>query len=135
MKEKTVWKLVTILSAFGIVLAIYLFYSYLARPLFQPCSINSTINCDAVIKGAVSKTLGIPTALYGLVGYVVMLFSSLFKKRKLLLGMAAFGTLFCLRITYLDVFVIKVICPVCLACQLVMLAVFSLAVMVNLKKK
>jgi len=127
MKEKTVWKSINVLSAIGIVLAIYLFYSYLAHPLFQPCSINVTINCDAIIKGAVSKTLGIPTALYGLIGYIVILFSSLFKKRKLLLGMAAFGTLFCLRITFLEVFVIKVICPICLACQLVMLFIFFLS--------
>lgn len=132
-----VLKTIKVLSIIGIFLALYLFYSYLTRPQFQPCSISATINCDAVIKGAVSKTLGIPTALYGLVGYIVILFSAVFKKKKLLFAMATFGTLFCLRITYLELFVIKVICPICLTCQLVMLAIFflSLKFLVTHKKR
>ncbi len=132
-----VLKTIKILSIAGIFLALYLFYSYLIRPSFQPCSISATINCDAVIKGSVSKTLGIPTALYGLVGYIIILFSAMFKKTKLLFGMATFGVLFCLRITYVELFVIKVICPICLTCQVIMLIIFllSLRLLMTHKKR
>lgn len=115
------------LSLFGIFLASYLFLSYLFRPSYQPCSINSFINCDAVIKGEVAKTFGIPTALYGLIGYTIILYAALSRSYKLLFGMALFGTLFCLRITFIEVFQLKVYCPVCLTCQLVMLSILCLS--------
>ena len=117
----------------GILLATYLLYNFIYRPAFQPCTINNTINCDAVIKGAVSTFLGVPVALIGLVGYVVILILAIYKKPKPALFMTAFGTLFCLRITFIEVFLIKVICPVCLACQLDMLAVFILAILLYKK--
>lgn len=135
IKSQNWWYVVKILSITGIALAIYLYYSYATRPTFQPCYINSKVNCDAVIKGPVSLTFGIPTSLYGLVGYVVILFAAIYKKKKLLLGMSLFGLLFCLRITFIEIFILKVICPVCLTCQLVMLAVFYYAVRLYLRKK
>lgn len=121
------WKLVSMLSVVGILLASYLLYSYLYRPSFQPCSINSSINCDAVIKGPVSTFLGLPTALYGLIGYVVILTSSLLRRKKLLFGVSLFGTIFCLRITFIEVFILKVICPVCLICQIIMITILILS--------
>lgn len=133
-KEKSIYKGLIIFATIGIVLSTYLLYSYFTRPDFQPCSINATINCDAVIKGEVSTTFGIPTALYGFVGYMAILLAAIFKKKKVLLGFATFGMLFCLRITYIEVVILKVLCPICIACQLVMLAVFSLGTRLNFKK-
>ncbi len=118
------YKLIYVLSLFGIGLASYLLYSYIFHPSFQPCSINSYINCDAVIKGTVSTLFGIPTALYGLIGYICILIGSITKNRKLILGMATFGVLFCLRITFIEIVQIKVYCPVCLTCQLVMFVIW-----------
>lgn len=108
-------------------MAVYLLWQQYFRPAFQPCSINETINCDAIISGEVAQTLGIPTPLYGLIGYIVIFISAWFKKKKLLLGMAAFGLLFCLWIAYQELFLLGVICPICIACQVIMILVFSLA--------
>ncbi|HBY10292.1 hypothetical protein A2473_01720 [candidate division WWE3 bacterium RIFOXYC2_FULL_42_13] len=116
-----------ILSAIGIGLALYLFVNYLTQPVYRLCTINEKINCDAVISGEVSTTLGIPTALYGLIGYTIILVVAFLGKKKLMLGMALFGTLFCLRITYIEVFQINVICPVCLLCQIDMLALLFIS--------
>jgi len=116
------------LSLFGIVLSSYLLYNFIVQPAFPLCTINEKINCDAVISGPVSTTLGIPTALYGLIGYVVILFAAVKRLSKLALGMAIFGTLFCLRITYIEVFLLNVICLVCLLCQFDMLAILILVV-------
>ncbi len=134
-KSKDIWKALIVLSSLGILLAVYLFYNFLAKPLVESCYINATINCDAVTKGSLSTLFGIPVSLIGLVGYIVILVSSILKKQKTALFMATFGMVFCLYITYQEIFNLKVICPVCLACQLVMLAAFLLALSLNYKRK
>jgi uncharacterized membrane protein len=132
MKDKAmVWKWITFLSIVGILLATYLYYSYLTQPEFRPCSINAKVNCDAVISGEVALTFGIPTALYGLVGYLVIFIGSLFKKAKLVLSVATFGLLFCLYILSIEIFQLGVYCPVCLGCLVVMLSIFILSIKLN----
>jgi Predicted membrane protein len=134
LSKNSIWKALIILSSLGILLAVYLFYNFLTKPLVESCYINATINCDAVTKGTLSTLFGIPVSLIGLIGYIVILLSSIFKQKLLVLGMSTFGMIFCLFITYQEVFRLKVICPVCLTCQLVMLTVFLLAIYLNFKK-
>ena len=135
LDKNTIWKALIIQSSLGILLAIYLFYNFLTKPLVESCYFNSHINCDAVTKGSLSTLFGIPVSLVGLVGYVVILLSSIFKQKLLVLAMSTFGMVFCLFITYQELFIIKVICPVCLTCQLVMLTVFLLAIYLNINPK
>lgn len=134
MQNRKIFFLIKSLSLIGIILALYLLWEQLFHPSFQPCNINATVNCDAIISGAVAKTLGIPTPLYGLIGYIVIFFSALMHKRKLLLGMATFGLLFCLWIGYREIFELHVICPVCIACQTIIITIFSLAVFLVTRK-
>src|SRR5579864_9070407 len=110
MKTKTLYLLIKILACIGIVLACFLLWEQIFHPTFQPCRINSTINCDAVISGAVAKTLGIPTPLYGLFGYIIIITSAYLTKKKLLLGVSSFGLLFCGWIAYKELFQLHVIC-------------------------
>lgn len=130
----TKYKWIKVLAVIGIALAVFLLWERYSKPAFQPCNINATVNCDAVISGEVSNTLGIPTPIIGLVGYVVILFSAFAKKSKLVLGMAAFGLAFCLYIAYIELFQLHVICPVCILCQLDMITVFILGVTLNKKR-
>jgi len=124
---------IKVLSLIGILLAVYLLVEQIFRPAFQPCNINSVVNCNAIISGSVSKTLGLPTPLFGLIGYIVIFFASIFKKKKLALSMATFGLLFCLWIAYRELFLLHVICPVCILCQVIMITVFILALIINKK--
>ena len=133
MKEKY-FSWVKILAAIGICLALFLLWERYFKPAFQPCNINSTVNCDAIIRGEVSDTLGIPTALIGLTGYVFILLGALKKNAKLVLGMATFGLVFCLYIAYRELFQLHVICPVCILCQLDMITVFVLGIILTFKK-
>ncbi len=135
MTTQKIYSSIKILSIIGVLLAVYLMVEQITQSSFRPCTINATINCDAVISGAVSKTLGIPTPLYGLVGYIVIFFASVWRKKKLLLSMAAFGLLFCLWIAYRELFELRVICPVCIACQLIMITVFSSAITIIRRKE
>lgn len=125
---------VKVLAVIGLLLGTYLLWEQLARPAWQPCNINATVNCDAVISGPLTKTLGIPTPLYGLVGYALILFGAITKKKKLILSMASFGLVFCLYIAYRELFQLRVICPVCIGCQIDMIITFILVIMLNRRK-
>lgn len=127
---KNTYTAIKILSFIGILLSVYLLWQQFFRPAFQPCYVNSYINCDAVISGPVAKTFGIPTPLYGLIGYVVIATAAFLQRKKLLLGMATFGLVFCLSIAYIELFQLHVVCPVCISCQIIMIAVFLLGVRV-----
>ncbi len=129
LTEESTWKWIIGLSILGIILALYLLYNYYSPVPSTICDISGKLNCGAIAKGGTLSTfLGIPVAAIGLTGYIVILISSIVKNKKLLFAMAAFGTVFCLRITFLELFVVKIICPVCLACQIVMLLVFLLSI-------
>jgi uncharacterized membrane protein len=121
------YKIITILSLFGILLAMYLLWEQLPTTTIRPCTINSVINCDAVIDGPVSKTLGIATPLYGLIGYIIIAYAAVKRLPKVIFGVSLFGLLFCLRIAYIELAILKVICPVCILCQLIMISIFILS--------
>ncbi|MBI5452152.1 vitamin K epoxide reductase family protein [Candidatus Gottesmanbacteria bacterium] len=127
-KNIDLYKIIIPLALVGIGLALYLLYEYLAPPHQSLCYINAQINCEASTKGALANTLGIPTALWGLTGYIMILISAIRKWRRVLFGVVTFGLLFCLRITFLELFVVNAICPVCLACQTVMIILFILGI-------
>lgn len=134
MQTPKIYQVVKILSIIGIIIAVYLLYAQISQTSFRPCTINETINCDAVISGPVSKTLGIPTPLYGLIGYIVIFFAAKFKKNLLILSMSAFGLVFCLYIAYVEIFRLGVICPLCIGCQIIMILIFSIALYLNRQK-
>lgn len=134
MKQKY-FEWVGILSVIGIVLAIFLLWEQLFQPSFQPCNISSVVNCNPTINGPLAKTLGIPTPLIGLVGYLVILFGSLKRKAGLVLGMSTFGLLFCLYIGFREIVGLHIVCPVCVACQFDMIAVFIIGLLLNRKEK
>ena len=125
---------VKVLAVIGIGLALFLLWERYFQPSFQPCNINATVNCDAVISGPLSNTLGIPTPLIGLVGYILILFGTFKKNAKLVWGMATFGLAFCLYIAYIELVQLHVVCPVCILCQLDMITVFILGYLLNKKK-
>ena len=134
MKEKY-FDWIKILAGIGITLAVYLLWEQMFPSKFIPCNINSTVNCNAVISGAVSKTLGIPTPLIGLLGYLVILYSAFKRSARWVLGMASFGLAFCLYIAIRELFQLHVVCPVCIACQLDMITVFTLGIILNIKSR
>lgn len=129
-----IYKITSYLAVIGIFLALYLLYQYYTPPHKSLCYVNSYVNCEASTKGPLANTLGIPTGFYGLAGYLVILISAVKKWKRLLLFVATFGVLFCLRITFLELFVVKALCPVCIACQVIMFVIFILALWLQKKQ-
>lgn len=141
MKNKTLWSIITLLSAVGILLALYLLYNFMAYRgiLFstpsQICNINDRFNCLPTTAGNLSLFYGIPVALVGLIGYIVILLASIRKMVKTALFMTLFGMLFCLRLTYLELAVEQIICPVCIMCQMIMATVFTLSIVIFFRSR
>jgi len=135
MKISTIYKTISILSVIGMALALFLFYEYLFQPAFRPCSINAVVNFDAVISGPIRTFLGIPVSLIGLFGYIVIFLGSLLKNRKLVLGMVLFGMVFCIRLLFIELFILHVVCPVCVSCFIVMTTIFVLSIKLYLDER
>lgn len=134
MSESKILLILKVLAIIGLSLSLYLLSQQIFQPEFRPCTINATINCDAVIDGPVAKTLGIPTPLYGLMGYLFILYGAFKKNKKLILGMTTFGMAFCAYIGYIELVQLRVICPVCIGCQIDMLLAFIFSIILYRQK-
>lgn len=128
-------RIITWLGIFGILLAVYLLFEQVTQPSFRPCTVNATVNCDAIIDGPVARTLGIPTPLFGLAGYIAIVFFAMKKRLKEVFWFASGGLAFCLYIAYIELVQLRVICPVCILCQLTMISIFVLSIQSRSKNK
>jgi len=130
------YKLNVVLGIVGIILASYIIYVQVFDPPTTICYVNAVINCNAVFFGESSKVLGIPTPLYGMAGFIMILFANIFKKPVVSFGAAIFGFLFCLRLILIEIFQLGEYCPICFLCQTLMIStmISSYLLMKNTKK-
>lgn len=120
---------VLILSIIGFLLSVYLTYLHYSEGQTAFCSQGS--DCDVVRQSSYSSLLGIPVALFGAVGYALIFwftYVSMSKRLRwlLLYTISLAGFVFSLYLTYLELFVIKAICPYCVVSALIMTAIFIL---------
>ncbi len=106
------------LSVLGIGLSGYLTYLYYIKAQATFCLAGS--GCDTVRESSYSAILGIPIAVFGVIGYlfifIVSLISIQYRTRWLLLYFASLaGFAFSSYLTYIELFVIKAVCPYCVA--------------------
>lgn len=80
--------------------------------------------CSVVNASRYSAIYGIPLGVFGVVGYAAIALTLWFEKRHPLLqaygnmlamGMALAGVLYSAYLTYLEIYVIRAICPFCVA--------------------
>ena len=95
-------------------------------------------DCNAVQTSSYAKLFGVlPVGVLGIIGYVAILVAWLwghFRSDRLadyaplgVLGLTAFGVLFSVYLTYLELFVIRAICMWCLASAVIMTLLMLLA--------
>ncbi len=115
---KTFVVAILILATIGFVDAAYLTVNhYLGTPL--PCSIVN--GCEKVTTSVYSVVLGVPLPLIGAVYYLALLVLSVAfldaEKKELIaamLGISGLGFLASLFLVYLQIFVLRSLCPYCL---------------------
>ena len=126
-KSKYFKAAILILSVIGFLISVYLTYLHYTEGQSAFCSQGS--DCDVVRQSSYSAILGIPVALLGAVGYALIIwfnYVSLARSTRwvLLYTISLAGFLFSAYITYLEIFVIKAICPYCVVSALIMTVIF-----------
>jgi len=122
-----------IISILGVLVSVYALSLHNKDVGETFCNINETFNCDVVNKGEYSEVAGIPVAIMGIIGYVVLIAGALLamnhtKIWEYVMMAAGLGLVFALYLTYLEAFVINAWCIVCLASQLLILLAFILSI-------
>jgi uncharacterized membrane protein len=125
--EANILLFTAILSFVGIIFAAYLTYDHF-YPIQQPiCIPGSWLDCGKVLHGPYNNVLGIPFAILGLIGFVIVFLFSVIRLAHwgrdytknfflVVLLFAFFGAVVSWYLTYLELFVIYAICPFCFTC-------------------
>lgn len=95
-------------------------------------------DCSIVNASRYSEVNNIPVALIGVLGYLAILAAHFFENRipffkqngaLMIFGMALTGFIFTVWLVYVELALLKAICPFCVTSQVAMTLIFVLAVM------
>jgi uncharacterized membrane protein len=123
-----------VLSLIGAIDSVYLAWLKVSGSVAACSNIG---DCESVNNSRYAEIAGIPIALLGLVGYLVILGVILLEQRKpewkfglhlAFFGFTLTGTLYSLYLTYIEIAVLNAICPFCVVSAVVMLALFLLSI-------
>jgi len=94
-------------------------------------------DCSTVNASVFSEVKGIPVAVFGVVGYLAILAVHFYESKidflrkngtMMIFGMALTGFLFTLWLVYVELSILKALCPFCVTSQAAMTAIFIIAV-------
>jgi uncharacterized membrane protein len=112
-----------LLVAFGLFVSGYLTYVK-ATNTQMACVAGGMFNCGIVQSSSYSMMFGVPIAYFGFAMYIVLGVILLFQYRVgifqtygnlMIFGISTFGWLFSMYLVYIQFFVLKALCPWCLA--------------------
>ncbi len=129
MSARTLRMTLTVMSVLGVGLATYLTYIHYAG-IKPACGVNGG-SCEIVQTSKYSHLVGVPVALIGLIGYVLILGSLLAPEEErwrlvtavLILG--GFG--FSVYLTYREVFTLEKICEYCVSSAILLTLMLPLS--------
>ena len=94
------------------------------------CDLSATFNCDLVNRSAFSEFHGLPVALLGLLGYIVLFALSIKPRRwatRFRFAAAITGVGFALYLAYIEAYVLAVWCLLCIGSLAMILIITTLA--------
>jgi uncharacterized membrane protein len=125
-----------ILAGIGLVDSAYLIWVKIAdSPKYCLQGIG---DCYTVNTSRYSEVFGIPIAVFGVLGYLLILLVLYFENRNsflqensdyILFGITLIGILYSAYLTYLELFVILAICPFCVLSAIAMTILFILTIL------
>jgi len=126
--EGTLRMIATFVAAFGIGVAGYIAVE--AAGGDAPACIAGSSGCETVASSTYSHLLGVNIAVFGVVGYVLLLIASLLRgdgARMAGFGISLIGFGYSVYLTYLELFKIEAICQWCVGSAVLMTILFGLA--------
>lgn len=132
--DKWLYRAMIALVVIGLAVSVYMtIYKYTGN---EGMCLGSG-DCSTVNASRFSEVSGIPVAVLGIVGYAAILIVLFYENRNdffrkngtlLVFGMSLTGFLFTVYLVYLELYVIKAICPFCVTSQVAMTIIFIIAV-------
>ena len=122
-----------VLALLGLVDSIYLSWIKLAN---QVASCGPVGDCETVNNSRYAVVGGVPIAVIGAAGYLLIMALLLLDRRGgsekeavrfALFGVTLAGTVYSAYLTYLELYVLRAICPYCVVSALVMAGLFVLS--------
>lgn len=118
-------------SAAGIIVSSVSLYHHFGTSKTSFCTFGESFNCDLVNRSSYSTVLGVPVALIGILGYLLILALATVYREKaetpaMLLITTGGGLAFALYLTYIEKFVLQAWCVLCLGS---LVLIFSVAVL------
>ena len=126
------------LAVAGVLVSSFSLYHHFSKSKTSFCDIGQSFSCDLVNRSQYSTLLGIPVALIGILGYLMLLALATVYRRKaetpVMLAIAAlFGLGFALYLTYVEAVVLRTWCVLCLTSLALILSISALA-LINLRR-
>ena len=125
--ERTLRIAIAVIAAIGIGVATYIFIA--DSTAGAPTCVVGGGGCETVAKSSYSHIAGINIAVFGIIGWVLILSSTFFTNDAARLGgflVALGGFGFSIYLTYLQIWNIEAICPWCVSDAVLMTIVFAL---------
>jgi len=131
MKNDTLKKITTIVALIGFVDAVYLTIEKITHN--RAMCLPGLGDCWTVSNSSYSQVFGIPVSTFGIVTYLIILFLLFNEERfptrdeiflKAIFGIALSGTIYSIYLTYLEIAVIKAVCPFCVISAIAMSVLF-----------
>ena len=138
--DKWLYRSSTVLAILGLLVSIYMTVYKLTSN--DSMCIGSG-DCKTVNASRYSEVNGIPVAVIGVIGYLAILVVLYFEKRNpffkqngtlMIFGMALTGFIFTVWLIYVEIALLKALCPFCLTSQAAMTLIFIIAVMRLIKQ-
>jgi uncharacterized membrane protein len=123
---------IALIAILGIVVSCISLYHHFGTSKTAFCNFGESFNCDLVNRSSYSTVLGVPVALLGLCGYLLIFaLATLYRSKPetpLILSFStAAGLAFSLYLTYVEKFVLAAWCILCLSS----LALISIATILS----
>ena len=124
-----------VITTIGILDSVYLSWIKFAHQ--ESRCLAGVGDCFSVNTSRYATIFGIPVAVIGLVGYCLVLLFLLLESRDqgwqanslmAVFGLTLFGTLFSAYLTFLEIAVIRAICPFCVISAVSMLSLFVISI-------
>ncbi|MDA1330409.1 MAG: vitamin K epoxide reductase family protein [Chloroflexi bacterium] len=126
-------KSLIVLAGIGLLDALYLTWIKLANQQAMCAGIG---NCEVVNSSQYAELAGMPIALFGASAYLLILVLLLLEDRTeflsengpmLIFGFSLAGVLYSAYLTYIEIYVLRAICPFCVLSAIVLVALLALS--------
>jgi uncharacterized membrane protein len=119
-RTSRIYPVIALLALAGILVSSISLYHHFSKSKTSFCDIGQSFNCDLVNRSQYSIFHGIPVALLGILGYLLILSLATVYREKaetpfILAGVSLGGFGFALYLTYIEAFVLHAWCILCLS--------------------